>query len=61
MLAIERKHLSFKHPFTCIAASPTSSGKTVLVRRILKHHKRLIYFKKESIVKLKVLWAYGQW
>jgi hypothetical protein len=61
MLAIERNHLSFKHPFTCIAAGPTSSGKTVLVRRILKHHKSIIHFKGMSIEKLKVIWAYGQW
>jgi Ni2+-binding GTPase involved in maturation of urease and hydrogenase len=37
MLAVDKKHLSFKHPFTCITAGPTSSGKTVLIRRILKH------------------------
>ncbi len=61
MLAVDRKHLSFKHPFTCMAAGPTSSGKTVLIRLILKHHKSIIYFKAMSIEKLKVLWAYGQW
>jgi hypothetical protein len=44
-----------------MAAGPTSSGKTVLVRRILKHHKSIIYLKGVSIEKLKVLWAYGQW
>jgi molybdopterin-guanine dinucleotide biosynthesis protein len=44
-----------------MAAGPTSSGKTVLIRRILKHHKSIIYFKGMSIEKLKVLWAYGQW
>ncbi len=61
MLAVDRKHLSFKHPFTCMSAGPTSSGKTVLVRRLLKHHKSIIYFKGMSIEKLKVLWAYEQW
>jgi hypothetical protein len=44
-----------------MAAGPTSSGKTVLIRLILKHHKSIIYFKAMSIEKLKVLWAYGQW
>ena len=61
MLAVERKHLCFKHPFTCMTAGPTSSGKTVLIRRILKHHKSLIYFKDDIVEKLKVLWSYGQW
>jgi Ni2+-binding GTPase involved in maturation of urease and hydrogenase len=44
-----------------MTAGPTSSGKTVLIRRILKHHKSLIYLKNESIDILKVIWAYGQW
>jgi hypothetical protein len=44
-----------------MSAGPTSSGKTVLVRRLLKHHKSIIYFKGMSIEKLKVLWAYEQW
>jgi hypothetical protein len=61
MLALERNHLCFKHSFTCMAADPTSSGKTVLIRRILKHHCSLIYFKNELIVELEVLWAYDQW
>jgi len=61
MLGVDRKHLTFKHPFTCMTAGPTSSGKTVLIRRILEHHKQLIYFKNESIEKLKIIWAYGQW
>jgi hypothetical protein len=61
MLAVERKNLCFKHPFTCVTAGPTSSGKTVLIRRILKHHRALINFKNGIIDKLKVLWAYGQW
>jgi Ni2+-binding GTPase involved in maturation of urease and hydrogenase len=55
MLSVDRKHLSFKHPFTCITAGPTSSGKTVLIRGILKHHKSLIFFKKGSIDILKVI------
>lgn len=61
MLAVERKHLTFKHPFTCMIAGPTSSGKTVLIRRILRHNKALIYFKDNKIQTLKILWAYGQW
>lgn len=61
MLGVDKKHLTFKHTFTCMTAGPTSSGKTVLIRRILEHHKLLIYFKNESIENLKIIWAYGQW
>ena len=61
MPSIDGKHLKFKHPFTCMTAGPTSSGKTVLIRRILKYYKNVIYFKNENIDKLKVIWAYGQW
>ncbi len=58
MLAVERKHLSFKHPFTCMAAGPTSSDKTFLVRRILRHHMSIIYFKDARIEKLSLV---GLW
>ncbi len=53
MLAVERKNLCFKHPFTCMIASRTSSGKIVLIRLILKHHKSLMYFRNDNIDKLK--------
>jgi hypothetical protein len=26
MLAVDKKNLSFKHPFTCVTAGPASSG-----------------------------------
>ncbi len=52
-------HLKFKTPFTALIASPTSSGKTVLTRRILTHHKEVFHPRNPSI--LNVLWAYGQW
>jgi hypothetical protein len=42
------KKTSLKHPFTCITADPTCSGKTVLIRRILKHRKSH-FFKNGSI------------
>ena len=48
----------FRHPFTCMVSGPTGSGKTFLVRDILKHYKHLIDI---DVPKLKVLWAYGQW
>src|SRR5882757_419467 len=61
MQFVDRKHLCFKHPFTCMVAGPTSSGKTVLVRKILKDYEKTIYFKEGIPLPLKVIWAYGQW
>ncbi|RWS21300.1 hypothetical protein B4U80_06590 [Leptotrombidium deliense] len=48
------RHLTFKHPFTALCAGPTSSGKTVLIRRMLQN-KQLF----SDIDELRVLWAYG--
>ena len=61
MQAIHRKHLCFKHPFTCTIAGPTSTGKTVLMRNILKNNDKTVYFKNSHPNPLKVLWSYGQW
>lgn len=52
------KHLLLKHPFTALAAGPTGSGKTVLVRRLLGSHRLTTTIKDE---KLRVLWCYGQY
>lgn len=57
-MEIPIKYFQFKHPFTCMTAGPTSSGKTYLIRDILKYHKLLININ-ENI--LNVVWAYGQW
>lgn len=54
---MEGKHFMFKHPFTCIVAGPTGSGKTYLIRNMLLHHKHVF----ANLPKLKVLWCYGQW
>jgi len=53
------EHLQFKHPFTALAAGPTGSGKTVLIRRILSNHKWTIANINEP--KLRVIWMYGVW
>ena len=60
-IPVDKRHMQFKHPFTCMAAGPTSSGKTVLVRRIIKDYDQTIHFKNGMPSPLKVLWAYGQW
>ena len=40
-------HLKFRHPFTCMLSGPTSSGKTILIRSILRAFKLLIEFKED--------------
>jgi len=50
-------HFQFKHPFTCVVSGPTSTGKTVLVRKILENWKSLIHINSNV---LNVLWYYGQ-
>lgn len=49
--------LKFKHPFTCICAGSTSSGKTVWTRYLLESWKYLIDINKKNI---NVLWCFGQ-
>lgn len=47
----------FQHPFTCMITGPTGSGKTVFIRRLLRHFRELTTIEAET---LKVLYAYGQ-
>lgn len=46
----------WKHPFTCIVAGPTSSGKTHFVARLVRHADEMIHPAPERI-----LWYYGEW
>lgn len=48
--------LKFKHPFTCIVAGITSSGKTCWTRKLLENHNYLIDMNKMDV---KVLWCFG--
>lgn len=50
--------LRLKHPFPCIIAGPTGSGKTVLVRKLLANYRTLTTI---SDNKLKVVYCYGQY
>lgn len=61
-MEIDNKHFKFKHPFTCLISGPTESGKTFLIRNILKNYKFLFYnLLPKNVSILRVLWCYGQW
>ena len=47
----------FVHPFTCMVAGPTSSGKTVLIENVLKSYKSTIFNLK---VNPRIVWCHGQ-
>jgi len=55
MMSIEE--FKFKHPFTCIIAGTTGSGKTCWTRKLLENYNYLINIKTN---KLNVLWCFGQ-
>lgn len=58
---MESKFLKFRHPFTCLVSGPTGSGKTILVRRLLKNYKNTFHFENSATFsQLNVLWLYGQ-
>ncbi len=46
----------FKHPFTCVIAGPTGSGKSHFVSRLLAHVQTMIDPPPEHVV-----WCYGEW
>lgn len=48
-----------KHPFTCLVAGATSSGKSFLVRKIIDDWKNVIHFSSAKKV-LHVLWYYSE-
>lgn len=46
----------FKHPFTCIIAGPTQSGKTYFTFELLRNIKEMI-----SPPPTKIIWCYGEY
>lgn len=46
----------FKHPFTCLIAGPTQSGKTTLLKKILEFNKSLI-----DIPPNRIVYCYARW
>lgn len=57
-MIFENKFCKFVHPCNVLIDGVTGSGKTILVRRILKNHKILFHNTNKS--ELNVLWCYGQ-
>jgi len=55
---MDLSHLQFKSPFTCMVCGPTSSGKTVLTRAIIKDFQILMQVNDPIY---KVMWCYGIW
>jgi len=58
-MEFDSKHCKFKHPANILMVGMTGSGKTILIRRIIKNFKDLFHNINKD--KIKVLWAYGQW
>ena len=54
--AVKCERFQFEHPFTCMVAGMTGSGKTVWVQSLLKQANRMINPPPERIV-----WCYSQW
>lgn len=48
--------VTFKHPFTCMLAGPTMSGKTTILSQILSNHKVMIDKKIDRII-----YCYARW
>ena len=50
------QRFQFEHPFTCMVAGMTGSGKTIWVQSLLRQAYRMINLPPERIV-----WCYSQW
>ena len=48
--------LRLQHPFTCVIAGPTGSGKTHFVMKLVTHARSMI-----DPPPKKVVWCYGEW
>lgn len=59
MTSYSIENFQFKHPFTCMVAGPTGSGKTHLVRDMLRYYDYI--FTRLNKNKINVLWLHGQY
>ena len=48
--------MRFKHPFTCVVAGPTGSGKSVFIDKLVRNASDMITPPPE-----KIIWCYGVW
>ena len=46
----------WQHPFTCIVAGPTQSGKTEFVKRFIENLKDMV-----TPLPTRIVWSYGEW
>ena len=46
---------TFKHPFSCLIAGPSQSGKTTFVERLIKHRNEMIFPPPKAII-----WHYSE-
>ena len=46
----------WQHPFTCIVAGPTQSGKTEFVKRFIKNLEDMV-----TPLPTRIVWSYGEW
>lgn len=47
---------TLKHPFTCLLAGPTQSGKSTFAKRMIRHASELIHPTPEEII-----WYFSEW
>ena len=52
----KRMDPTWQHPFTCVVAGPTGSGKTEWVKSMIQHVSRMVH-----PVPSQVIWSYGEW
>ena len=45
----------WQHPFTCIVAGPTQSGKTEFVKRFIENLKDMV-----TPLPTRIVWSYGE-
>ena len=56
MSAVEAMDTRWKHPFTCVVAGPTGSGKTYFVKEFITNLSQMV-----TPVPEEVVWCYGEW